>query len=314
MEIKPFELNNTYHHAQAAGIWSEACGPRYSISPNFVRYNTLPTTGTQQAGWLAVVSGQVIGFCLASAVVDDPTVTLGWVDALAVTPEYQRQGAGSELLRHAQEWLSVRRRKHIRLGGSLRPFTPGLPSDIDSIGFFQKQGFVSSPDQPYEWDMAHDLLDYQFTLPANMDAEAHPVQESEIPALLDFAAKAFPGRWEFEIKEFFKDGGRSTDIILAWANGQPVGFCSLTFEDSIRPLDRYYPQNLPRPWGQLGMVGVSSSTRGKGYGLLVIDAGLRELQKQGVRGCVIDWTTLISLYAKFGFRQYIQYTSLFQTV
>jgi len=314
MEIKLFDRTDPIHHSQAAALWNAACGERYSISPNFIRYNTLPTTGCLQTGWFAVVGENPVGFCLASAVMADPEARLGWIDALAVSPAFQRQGAGSALLRHARGWLTDQERQHIRLGGSLRPFTPGLPSDLNSLDFFLKHGFEGSADQPYEWDVAFDLENYQSNLPQGIQAEAHPVQISEIPALLAFAESAFPGRWEFELKEFFKDGGRCTDIILAWVGSQPVGFCSLTLEDSIRPLDRYYPQRLPRPWGQLGMVGVDAAARGKGYGLLVIDAGLKELQAQGVRGCVIDWTTLTGLYGKFGFQQYTQYTTLFQNL
>lgn len=312
MEIISFELSNPDHHTQAANLWSAACGEKYRINPNFVRYNTLPTLGCEQAGWFAVTNGQLAGFCLSSAVTANLDTSLGWIDALAVAPVFQQRGAGTALVHKAQDWLISKQRKRMRLGGSLRPFTPGLPADIDALDFFLKAGFVGSEDQPSEWDMAHDLQSYETIVSSDIDAEAHPVTEDEVPALLSFANSAFPGRWEFEVHQFFRDGGRSTDILMAWSGGTPVGFSWLTFEDSIRPLDRYYPQRLPRPWGQLGMVGVTAAARGRGFGLLVVDAGLLELKRRGVRGCVIDWTTLIDLYAKFGFSRYTQYTSLFK--
>ena len=76
------------------------------------------------------------------------------------------------------------------------------------------------------------------------------------------------------------------------------------------PLDRYFLHGLPQPWGQLGSVGVGASCRGKGYGLALIDQGLRRLQAAGVRGCVIDWTHLLDLYGRFGFRTHRSYLVL----
>jgi predicted N-acetyltransferase YhbS len=71
---------------------------------------------------------------------------------------------------------------------------------------------------------------------------------------------------------------------------------------------------LPRPWGQLGPIGVSQDTRGKGYGGALLDAGLRYLRDQGVRGCVIDWTDLVDFYGKFGFKPYRKYQMLIKTL
>jgi len=67
---------------------------------------------------------------------------------------------------------------------------------------------------------------------------------------------------------------------------------------------------LPKPWGQLGPIGVSKDARGKGYGGALLDAGLRYLRDQGVRGCVIDWTDLVDFYGKFGFKPYREYAIL----
>jgi predicted N-acetyltransferase YhbS len=67
---------------------------------------------------------------------------------------------------------------------------------------------------------------------------------------------------------------------------------------------------LPKPWGQLGPIGVSKDVRGKGYGGALLDAGLGYLRDQGVRGCVIDWTDLVDFYGKFGFKPYREYAIL----
>jgi hypothetical protein len=33
-----------------------------------------------------------------------------------------------------------------------------------------------------------------------------------------------------------------------------------------------------------------------------------------VEGCVVDWTSLVELYGKFGFRVYNQYVSFFKRI
>jgi predicted N-acetyltransferase YhbS len=55
---------------------------------------------------------------------------------------------------------------------------------------------------------------------------------------------------------------------------------------------------------------VSSDARGRGFGTALVRAALDQLRRQGVRGCVIDWTHLIDFYAKFGFKPYREYAIL----
>ena len=107
-----------------------------------------------------------------------------------------------------------------------------------------------------------------------------------------------------------REGGRITDHVLIWSERGVEGDCRVTFENSERPLERFFMHSLPRPWGQLGSIGVSADCRGKGYGGALLNAGLRYLRECGVRGCVIDWTTLLDLYGKFGFRPYHEYIAL----
>jgi predicted N-acetyltransferase YhbS len=52
--------------------------------------------------------------------------------------------------------------------------------------------------------------------------------------------------------------------------------------------------------------------RGQGLGGYLIDAAALHMQSLGVNGCVIDWTSLVDLYDKFGFKVYNQYISLFK--
>ena len=307
--LRPLEASDADH---IAAIWTAACGPDLAISPRFARFNTRPTTGAIQAGRLALQAGQPVGFVLASVLPADPDTSppeMGWVDAIAVLPNSQRQGIGSELLAWAEGWLRSQGCTVSRLGGSLRPFAPGLPGELHTESFFDKRDYKMREWGSLDWDVASDLETYA-PKSYQVDAKLQPARPGDEDAMLTFLRREFPGRWRFEFEEFLREKGRMSDYVLLWSERGVDGFARLTFEDSERPIERFYMHRLPRPWGQLGPIGVSGDCRGKGYGGALLDAGLRRLRDSGVRGCVIDWTGLVDFYGKFGFQPYRQYAML----
>jgi len=301
--------------ADTIRIWNTASHTDYPINDRLLSYNVITATGEVIEGQVALQSGEPVGFVLACAVTDDPSVTLGWISSIAVMPSAQRQGIGSELLHWAQRWLQQQGCKRIRIGGNLRPFLPGLPFAMrENAAFFERRGYQSPSHQPYEYDIARRLKDYQpiYSKPAH--AYLAPMQPGKEHLLLDFLHREYPGRWEFEAREFVKNGGRASDFLLLRVHGEVHGFCRLTMSDSERPIERFYPQRLPQPWGQFGPLGLSKVVRGQGLGGYLIDAAAVHMQSLGVDGCVVDWTSLVELYGKFGFRVYNQYISLFKII
>ncbi len=303
------------HTADTIRIWNTASHADYPINERFLSYNMIATTGEVIEGRVAIQNGEAVGFALACAVMNDPSITLGWVSAIAVKPSVQRQGIGSELLTWTEGWLNEKGCKRIRTGGNLRPFLPGLPYAMrENAVFFAKRGYQSSSRQPFEYDIARSLKDYQpiYSKPAHADLA--PMQPGDEYVLLEFLHREYPGRWEFEAREFVRNGGRASDFLLLRVKGEVHGFCRLTLSDSERPIERFYPQRLPRPWGQFGPLGLSKAVRGQGLGGYLIDAAAVHMQSLGVDGCIIDWTSLVELYRKFGFRVYNQYISLFKMI
>ena len=310
--LRPF---TSAHTQDAVRIWNAASHTDYPINERFLCYNTKPGTGEVIEGRVAIHSGEAVGFVLACAMMDDPAIRLGWVSAVAVRPSAQRQDIGSELLTWAESWLKENGCKKIRIGGNLRPFVPGLPFAMrENLGFFEKHGYKSSFDQPFEYDIARSLNDYESIYPKPDYADLTPMQPGEEHLLLDFLHREYPGRWEFEAREFAKNSGRASDYLLLRVHGEVQGFCRLTLSDSERPIERFYPQRLPQPWGQFGPLGLSKAVRGQGLGGYLIDAAAFHMQSLGVDGCVIDWTSLVELYGKFGFKIYNQYLSLFKMI
>jgi GNAT superfamily N-acetyltransferase len=300
---------------EAIRIWNAASHADYSINERLFCYNMIPSTGEVIEGRVAIHNGEVVGFALACAVTNDPSITLGWVSAIAVHPSAQRQGIGSELLIWVEGWLKEKGCKRIRIGGNLRPFLPGLPYAMrENTVFFEKRGYQSPSSQLYEYDVARSLKDYQPIYAKPAHADLVPMQPGDEHLLFEFLHREYPGRWEFEAREFVKNVGHASEFLLLRINGEIHGFCRLTLSDSERPIERFYPQRLPQPWGQFGPLGLSKAARGHGLGGYLIDAAAVHMQSLGVDGCVVDWTSLVQLYGKFGFSVYNQYVSLFKMI
>ncbi|MBM3128780.1 MAG: GNAT family N-acetyltransferase [Chloroflexi bacterium] len=303
----------TPHHLPAlVSIWNAACGDDLAINERLMTYNTRPATGAIQFGRVAVENDQPVGFVIACALPNDPQTAprdLGWIDALAVTPAFQRRGVGGALLASAEAWLHEQGCARVRLGGGLHYFLPGYPVALNGVSFFQTRGYAPRPAESQVCDLARDLRDCA-TMQRSNDATTRPAQPTDADAILDFLRREFPGRWRFEFEEFLRERGRFADYLLLETARGLQGVARMTREDSERPIERFYPHRLPHPWGQIGSIGISRDARGKGYGGALLDAGLRHMRAQGVRGCIIDWTSLVELYRKFGFTPYRWYAML----
>jgi len=314
--LDAFDSSNQGHLAEAVDLWNAASGADLAITLAGVRFNTRPSTGAQQAGRLAVIDGQPAGFVLATEFSEgDPRVSApekGWIDAIAVAPVHQGRGIGTALMDWAEGWLAGRGCTRFQLGGSLRPFAPGLPSALATAEFFRRRGYAPRAHGPVVWDVARDLRTYRTPpfVPVTLSAQVRPARAGDDGALLAFLEREFGGRWFYEAREFLAGGGRISDFVVLLTPAGVDGFCWLTLEDSARSLDRCFMARLPRPWGQLGPIGISAAMRGGGYGAAVLDAGLRRLRDARIAGCVIDWTDLLHFYGKFGFATYRSYEML----
>ena len=321
LTLAPFD---TTFFEDAIHIWNAASHPDYSINQRLISYNFTPCTNETIEGRIALQRGKPVGFILVCVVLGG---ALGWVSLIAVHPSAQKQGIASSLLTWAEIWIKEQGCKRIRIGGNFRPFLPGLPYVMrEHAAFFEKHGYQESARQPYEYDIARSLKDYQpryKEAAVNQPVPIHlpdsypfisPMQSGEESLMLNFFHREYPGRWEFEAQEFVKNNGRASDYLLLRVNNEVHGFCRLTLSDSERPIERFYPQRLPQPWGQFGPLGLSRSARGHGIGGYLIDVAALHMHSLGVDGCVIDWTSMVDFYGKFGFKVYNQYISFFKVI
>jgi predicted N-acetyltransferase YhbS len=320
MTLQPFDPSDAQHIDALVSIWNSACGPDLAISARIVAFNAQPSPGADQAGRNANQHREPVGFALASILPNDveaAPANHGWIDAVAVTPTAQRQGIGGDLMAWGESWLREQGGRSVSLGASMHTFTPGLPVELNNLSFFSRCGYGYPPsfDSGITWDVAANLATYRPPRTVReIDGVVRPARPGDEKALLQFLRREFPGHWRYEFEEHIQRGARISDYMVLWTERGIDGSCQLTFEDSHRPVERFFPYRLPRPWGQLGSIGVSEDLRGRGYGAALLDAGLRRLHNNGVNGCVIDWTQITDFYAKFGFEKYRSYHVLVKSL
>lgn len=309
VEMMAIEAENTEHWDAASELWRRGCGDGFALSPRAMAYNLRVPLDAVQVGRFAVMGGERVGFVLATVLnghAEIAPANLGWLDAIVVAREFQGRGIGSALLEWAHEWLRGQGRTVSRLCGGLRPFAPGLALEWN-VDFFHGHGYAPRDENPRVQDFGRDLRDY--VSPAFVRAsevECRPATESDVPALRAFLGREFPGRWEYEFEQHLRDGAleysaRVSDYMVLLSERGLDACCVMTFEDLVRPVERFYPAPLAHPWGQVGAIGVSADRRNAGYGSRLLDASLRHMRERGVRGCIIDWTHHVGYYERFGF-------------
>jgi predicted N-acetyltransferase YhbS len=222
MHCDDLNPQNPAHLSAIVSIWNDACDNDLAVTPRFIEYNTQPPTGAIQTGRIAMQNDQPVGFVLATALPHDPQTSppqVGWIDALAVLGNRQRQGIGAALLAWGEDWLSAQGCTRFRLGGGLHPFAPGYPTELNKVEFFCKRGYAKRAESEHVWDVARDLHDYT-PAPRAIDATIRPAQAGDENAILEFFAREFSGRWRYEFQEFLRARGRMSDyLILLTARG-----------------------------------------------------------------------------------------------
>lgn len=157
---------------------------------------------------------------------------------------------------------------------------------------------------------------------ANLDAlrlrryrEVREAVASDHDGLEEFFLREFAGRWRIDGMEKFEENPKQ--LVVLELDNKIEGFAIIQdFRNSPTPIGGgVWRRVLGDSWGALGPIGNSQHLRGQGYGGMLLEGALATLKERHVTNCVIDWTTLVGFYGKFGFgvtRKYLGYKRLGQ--
>jgi len=276
--------------------------------------NTTKELNVMSEGSLAFIKeGQLSGFIVAKRYVENldarmPT-TVGWIQCMLVGKSIQNEGIGSELLRRAEQALLEAGVEEIRLGRDPWHYFPGVPlEDEATIGWFEKRGYEKGG---IETDLIKNIRDSELYKLTNSNEQYRLLTKDDIPSLLQFLERVFPGRWHYEALHYEMIGGSGREFIGFFLDGELQGFCRIN--DPLTPViaqNVYWSALSKGEMGGIGPLGIDREIRGKHFGIDLVKAAANELIGRGVSDIVIDWTQLVEFYEKLGFTPWKQYQSM----
>src|SRR5690606_2089447 len=191
--------------------------------------------------------------------------TVGWIQCMLVGKLFQNEGLGSELLRHAEQTLLEAGVDEIRLGRDPWHYFPGVPLEYDaSIRWFEKRGYVKGG---VETDLIRNVQDSGLYKLSNSAEHYRLLTKDDIPSLLEFLERAFPGRWHYEAIHYEMIGGIGREFIGFFMEGELRGFCRIN--DSQSPViaqNVYWSQLCKGEMGGIGPLGIDREIRGNHFG------------------------------------------------
>ncbi|MCL6473719.1 MAG: GNAT family N-acetyltransferase [Firmicutes bacterium] len=320
MRIRPFRIED---QQAVLTLWNQCMGEAFPLDAPLFEQNVLRDAHFDpEAVWVAEdVTGKLLAYAHAR-VCKEPLGSAGmmpeqgWIGALAFVPDEQGQQAARQLLQTALDWLKKQGRKRVNYGSDPAHFFPGVPAEQTlHQQLLREAGFAIS--EHVAVDLVRELADYR--VPEEVEANLHRLRgeyvirnctQEDVPALLLFLQKEFPGRWYYETVKRLEVEDTPRDILILVQGDEVVGFCH-TFHRGSKRIGPsiYWRKLLGEAYGGLGPIGLAESTRGKGLGLALLCKGVEYVQQQGAQRMAIDWTDLVDFYGKIGFRVWKRYHS-----
>lgn len=189
--------------------------------------------------------------------------------------------------------------KELHVGSDYNNFFPGIPSEFDNLttSFFSKRGYNVGR---YTHDLIKEIYDENYAVDNSIKMVYGSGENSK--KVLKFFNENFPGRWEFEAIEYFKNGQFSNEYILALNEKEEViGFLRVNWGVIDKISYNINWQDRFEKLVGIGPLGVDSRYRGNGIFRNMMYKALNDSCLKGYSHALIDWTGLMHIYQKFGF-------------
>lgn len=298
-------------------LWANTYPNKYAITPELLSEKTVDHPSfLPEASFYIESHGTPTAFIASKAdpygtLFGEPNLNRIHINSLA----YSNENDFNILLSDIFNDLS--RHHPIIFGQDQGHFFPGIPEECPELiallelDGFEKQGHLHN-------DLEHDLREFNakatWLEPLNQpNLSIRTCEMADVPALEEFFLREFPGRWHYDtVIEKCQTWHEPTDIIALWQNDSIEGFAyTQSYKTTQHPIAGYnWHIDLGQKSGALGPIGVSKRVRGQKLGGALLVAGLNHLKDLGVHKCIIDWTSLVDFYGKYGFHVNRRYQSM----
>jgi len=248
----------------------------------WVRRKTLASQDYNPALTLAAeVQGELVGFVVAAV-----HENRGWIKALLVRPDRQRQGVGSHLLRAIEDRLAQLGVPQVTFGWApLNYFTPGVDVRLTAANaFLERRGYSSDRVSRINMEVQLEGQDFDTVqMERRLSAEGITIRRAE-PADAEGTRQLAEGHgfvtWRDECDHASQNDPIS--MFVARRDGRVCGFAV---------------HSITGP-GEFGPMLTALTLRGRGIGTILLKRCLADLKRLSYRHAEIIWAGPISFYAR----------------
>lgn len=311
--MKILSLNNYFKHSDIYLLWNKNYHNIYPITQELFEKN-ISNANLENSYVVLNEREELIAFIICKIWDDDFEIPLYndacWISLFCVDVMYRNQGIGTELLNLVINFAKSKNKKILYLGKDYNNYFPGLPVDLkSSANWFLNRGFTKTYDT-YDLIRKNDIArPTKFQL-KNKNIEFRLATIEDKNDLIDFVKRNWPGRWEKEIKDYFKMGGKGEEYALALEGDNICAFAKIGFPHTKTSLISYSLTWRERfnKLGGIGPLGVDVSYRKRNLGYDIVAFANNLLVDSNVSEIIIDWTGLLDFYRRFEFEVFKSYT------
>jgi len=299
-------------------IWNDEFHQDFLITKEVFYRNVINCINVcDEASFVAVDDNQVVGFIVAKTWNEIYKVNgyedTGWISILYVRKSYRNCSIGTTLLTMSEDALKSLGKSTINLGKDPNNFFPGIPSQYtSSIHWFEKRGYTLVRDT---YDLMNEVDNHtQLIKLPEIQYEIQYLTNGYYHKTMEFMERNFPGRWSYELYDYRHRGGTGREYLILIDKGDVIGFCRVNDHNTaIINYNMTWVGSFKKPGG-IGPLGIDSNYRGQNLGFYIVAYATNELIQKNVSNIVIDWTSLISFYQKFGFSVWKTYRYAFKSI
>lgn len=290
-------------------LWNREVEEKYQLQDRLMKQIYECEDFDMDASFVAIDNNKIIGAILVKRWqrdILDAYQKHAWISLFVVDHDYQRQGIGTKLLSRSIKYLQGQGYQTLHVGKGMNPLFCGIPSHWDSPEFFVKHGF-STPGMTYDM---HAKDPKEMELRRKLDYEVRLATIKDEDAINAFFTRSFPGRWQEEYREYVRQGGSGEAFAIMLYDQEVIAFCRINHPTKSQPMyNTNFSHNFTSLYG-VGPLGVDDRYRKLSLGYDITAFAVNQAVAQGATDIIIDWTSHVEFYKKFGCQVWQEYVVL----